>query len=209
MLNMDMVGRLNEENVLVINGVGTSPAWKPFLEGTNEQNLKLTTTESGFGPSDHTSFYLQDLPVLHFFTGQHTDYHKPSDDSELINYDGIVKVSDFIMDLISDLDGKGKLEFTKTKDENEGRRASSFKVSLGVIPDYTYSGTGMRIDGATEGRAGHSAGLVKGDIILKIGELDIKDIYGYMDALSKFEPGSASVIQIKRGEEILDLKVTF
>ncbi|MEY2904222.1 MAG: hypothetical protein RJA52_238 [Bacteroidota bacterium] len=209
MLNMDMVGRLNEENVLVINGVGTSPAWKPFLEGTNEQNLKLTTTESGFGPSDHTSFYLQDLPVLHFFTGQHTDYHKPSDDSELINYDGIVKVSDFIMDLISDLDGKGKLEFTKTKDENEGRRASSFKVSLGVIPDYTYSGTGMRIDGATDGRAGHSAGLVKGDIILKIGELDIKDIYGYMDALSKFEPGSASVIQIKRGEEILDLKVTF
>jgi len=157
MLNMDMVGRLNEENVLVVNGVGTSPAWKTFFEKTNGQNLKLTTTESGFGPSDHTSFYLQDLPVLHFFTGQHTDYHKPSDDSELINYEGIVRVSDFILDLIADLNTKGKLEFTKTKDENEGRRASSFKVSLGVIPDYTYSGTGMRIDGATEGRAGHTS----------------------------------------------------
>jgi hypothetical protein len=209
MLNMDMVGRLNEDKVLVINGVGTSPDWKSFLDKPNDSNLTLTTTESGFGPSDHTSFYLMDLPVLHFFTGQHSDYHKPSDDSEKINYQGIQLITQFIFDLIKNLDQHGKLTFSKTKDENEGRRGASFKVSLGVIPDYTYSGEGMRIDGATEGRAGHSAGLIKGDVILKIGELEIKDIYAYMEALSKFESGSASIIQIKRGGEILQLPVNF
>ncbi len=77
MLNMDMVGRLNEENVLAINGAGTSPVWKETLPKITAGNLKVKTTDSGIGPSDHTSFYLKDIPALHFFSGQHTDYHKP------------------------------------------------------------------------------------------------------------------------------------
>jgi hypothetical protein len=163
MVNMDMVGRLNEENVLVINGVGTSPSWMPVLEDLEIDPITITTTESGFGPSDHTSF-------LHFFTGQHSEYHKPTDDSELINYEGIDLVSQYIYQLVTALDGEEKLTFTKTKDQSQGSRASSFKVTLGVVPDYTYGKKGMRIDGVSEGKPAQKAGLQQGDVILKIGD---------------------------------------
>jgi len=92
MFNYDMVGRLNEENTLAINGTGTAPAWEEVLDISNMDSLKLVKKESGVGPSDHTSFYLNDIPVLHFFTGQHEDYHKPSYDADKNNWEGIVKV---------------------------------------------------------------------------------------------------------------------
>jgi Zn-dependent M28 family amino/carboxypeptidase len=88
MINMDMVGRLNDEKSLAIYGLGTSPIFKQTIKSNNEV-FKIIENESGVGPSDHTSFYLQDIPVLHFFTGQHENYHKPSDDSDLINYEGL------------------------------------------------------------------------------------------------------------------------
>ena len=209
MVNMDMVGRLNEENVLVINGVGTSPSWTTTLEDIQVDPISITTTESGFGPSDHSSFYLKDIPVLHFFTGQHSEYHKPSDDAELINYEGIDLVSQYIYQLVTALDGKEKLTFTKTKDQSQGSRASSFKVTLGVIPDYTYGKKGMRIDGVSEDKPAQKAGLQQGDVILKIGEKDIEDIYAYMEALGSFEPNQSTTIVIQRGEEQLTLPLTF
>lgn len=209
MVNMDMVGRLNEENVLVINGVGTSPSWMPVLENLQIDPITTTTTESGFGPSDHTSFYLKDIPVLHFFTGQHSEYHKPSDDAELINYEGIDLVSQYIYQLVAALDGEEKLTFTKTKDQSQGSRASSFKVTLGVVPDYTYGKKGMRIDGVSEGKPAQKAGLQQGDVILKIGDKDIEDIYAYMEALGSFEPEQSTTIVIQRGEEQLTLPLTF
>jgi hypothetical protein len=209
MVNMDMVGRLNEENVLVINGVGTSPSWMPVLEDLEIDPITITTTESGFGPSDHTSFYLKDIPVLHFFTGQHSEYHKPTDDSELINYEGIDLVSQYIYQLVTALDGEEKLTFTKTKDQSQGSRASSFKVTLGVVPDYTYGKKGMRIDGVSEGKPAQKAGLQQGDVILKIGDKEIEDIYAYMEALGSFEPEQSTTIVIQRGEEQLTLPLTF
>jgi hypothetical protein len=209
MVNMDMVGRLNEENVLVINGVGTSPSWMPVLEDLEIDPITITTTESGFGPSDHTSFYLKDIPVLHFFTGQHSEYHKPTDDSELINYEGIDLVSQYIYQLVTVLDGEEKLTFTKTKDQSQGSRASSFKVTLGVVPDYTYGKKGMRIDGVSEGKPAQKAGLQQGDVILKIGDKEIEDIYAYMEALGSFEPEQSTTIVIQRGEEQLTLPLTF
>jgi hypothetical protein len=209
MVNMDMVGRLNEENVLVINGVGTSPSWMPILEDLQIDPITITTTESGFGPSDHTSFYLKDIPVLHFFTGQHSEYHKPTDDSELINYEGIDLVSQYIYQLVTALDGEEKLTFTKTKDQSQGSRASSFKVTLGVVPDYTYGKKGMRIDGVSEGKPAQKAGLQQGDVILKIGDKEIEDIYAYMEALGSFEPEQSTTIVIQRGEEQLTLPLTF
>lgn len=207
MINMDMVGRLNEEKALVINGVGTSPAWKTLLD-KYKNDLKLSTTESGVGPSDHTSFYLKDRPVLHFFTGQHTDYHKPADDSHLINYDGIVQISEYIYKLVTNDYGQEMLAFTKTKD-TEGRKAAQFKVSLGVMPDYTYSDTGMRVDGVIDGKAGQQAGMVKGDIITRLGDMDIKDIYGYMEALSKFKSGDTTEIRVRRNNQEITLPVKF
>lgn len=121
----------------------TSPIFKQTLK-SNNNNFKLIEQESGVGPSDHTSFYLADLPVLHFFTGQHEDYHKPGDDAEKLNYDGMETISNYIFNIISDLNDNEKLVFTKTK--NEGKNTPRFKVGLGVIPDYMFDGKGMRID---------------------------------------------------------------
>ena len=105
------------------------------------QRNGLVYSESGVGPSDHTSFYLKGLPVLHFFTGQHKDYHKPSDDSPLVNYKGIYQVSEIILNVIQRISKDGTLTFQKTKDENN-EKAASFKVTLGIMPDYVYSGKG-------------------------------------------------------------------
>lgn len=209
MINMDMVGRLNAEKVLVVNAVGTSPAWKDALGSIQVDSISLNTTESGIGPSDHTSFYLKDIPCLHFFTGQHLDYHKPQDDAEKVNYQGLLSVSNFILALIETLDDKGKLAFTKTKDENEGRQAASFKVSLGVMPDYVYQGEGMRIDGVIDGRVAAQAGLKNGDIIIKMGDHPVKDIYSYMDGLSHFSKGDKTKVIVKRGEEEIEVEVVF
>ncbi|MDX1939831.1 MAG: M20/M25/M40 family metallo-hydrolase [Saprospiraceae bacterium] len=209
MLNMDMVGRLNAEKVLSINGVGTSPLWKEALDKIKAGDIKMVTTESGVGPSDHTSFYFVDKPVLHFFTGQHTDYHKPGDDSEKINYEGLLDVSNFIITLIENLDAKGKLAFTKTKDESQNRRAADFKVTLGVMPDYVHSGEGMRVDGVLDGRPGAKAGLQKGDIIIQMGEYQVKDVYGYMEGLSKFKAGDKTKVKVKRGNEVVEVDVVF
>lgn len=206
MLNMDMVGRLNAERSLAINGVGTSPVWKDALIKC-EPEFKQVLSESGVGPSDHTSFYLSDLPVLHFFTGQHEDYHKPSDDFEKINVAGLTDITHFIFDLISTLNEKGKIEFTKTQDQQQ--QAADFKVTLGVMPDYMYSGPGLKIDGAKEGRPGLKAGLVKGDIITKLGDYEINDIYEYMDALSKFEKGQSCDMQVTREGKTLVLRVVW
>lgn len=209
MLNMDMVGRLNEEKVLAVNGAGTSPSWKEAIEGLSVGGIQAKTSDSGIGPSDHTSFYLKDIPVLHFFTGQHTDYHKPSDDAELVNYQGLLLVTDYILALVDELDDAGKITFTKTKDEDESRKAASFKVTLGVMPDYVYNGEGMRIDGVIDGRPGARAGLENGDIIIKIGDTEVKDIYGYMEGLGKFKAGDKTTVVVRRGEEILEKEVEF
>ena len=209
MLNLDMVGRLNEEKVLSVNGAGTSPDWDTLLANLSVGGISTVISESGIGPSDHTSFYLEDIPVLHFFTGQHEDYHKPEDDSELVNYKGLLLTTDYILALIEELDDEGKLPFSKTKDEQESRRPAEYKVTLGVMPDYVFQGTGMRIDGVMQGRTADNAGLKKGDIILKIGDTDVKDIYGYMEGLGAFEKGDKTVVVVKRGEEEMELEVEF
>ena len=209
MLNMDMIGRLNEEKVLAINGTGTSPAWKPAFEKINVADIKVKTSDSGIGPSDHTSFYLKDIPAIHFFTGQHTDYHKPVDDAHLINYKGLKAVCDYILAVIEELDQEGELEFTKTKDESETRKAARFKVTLGVMPDYVYDGEGMRIDGVIDGKPAAAADIQDGDVIIQIGDLKVKDIYDYMEGLAKFKAGEKAIVTVKRGENIIEKEVEF
>lgn len=210
MVNMDMVGRLNEEKVLAIYGVGTSPAFKPVLEKIQIGGIKITTSDSGVGPSDHTSFYLKDLPVLHFFTGQHRDYHKPADDAELINYSGLIDVTDYIMALLEQLNDQPKLAFTKTKDETEDdKKAARFKVTLGVMPDYVHNGTGMRIDAVLDGKPAAKAGIKDGDVVIRMGDLEIKDIYSYMEGLGQYKTGEKTKVKVKRGNEELEFEVEF
>jgi Zn-dependent M28 family amino/carboxypeptidase len=209
MINLDMIGRLNAGKVLAINGAGTSPAWKEIFGKLDVRGIKVKTTDSGIGPSDHTSFYLQDIPAIHYFSGQHEDYHKPEDDSERVNYDGIYEISEHIYAVISALDSVEKIEFTKTKDDNVGRTASKFKVTLGVMPDYVYEGTGMRVDGVLSDRSAEVAGMEKGDIIIKIGDVKVKDIYDYMDGLAKFKKGDKTMVVVKRKDKEVKLKVVF
>ena len=206
MINMDMVGRMKADSTLAVYGTGTSPMFKQTLKANNEK-FKLVENESGVGPSDHTSFYLIDIPVLHFFTGQHEDYHKPSDDSEKLNYEGMNLISDYIYSIISDLDDNGELAFRKTKNESE--ETPRFKVGLGVVPDYLYDGKGMRIDGTREDTPAFDAGLQKGDIVIKLGDSTITDMMSYMRALSVFDNGDDANITVKRGEETIETKVKF
>ena len=208
MINMDMVGRLNKERTLAINGVGTSPSWMPVINGISVDSLVIVTSESGMGASDHTSFYLTDIPAIHFFTGQHEDYHKPTDDFEgKINVKGMASVTNYIQHVIVAMDDEAKPAFTKTKDASPS--ASDFKVTLGVMPDYLYSGKGLRIDGCKDGKPGSKAGLLKGDTIMKLGDFDIEDIYGYMEALGKFEKGQSTTMMVEREGKSIELKVTW
>ena len=206
MLNMDMVGRLKKDSTLAVYGVGTTPIFKQVINASNNK-FKLIEKESGVGPSDHTSFYLNDIPVLHFFTGQHEDYHKPGDDFDKLNYEGMEAISNYIFDIIKDLDDNGELAFRKTKNESDS--APRFKVTLGVVPDYMFDGEGMRIDGVSEDRPAQKAGIEKGDVVIKLGEHDVKDMMGYMTALSKFEKGNTTTAKIIRNGETIEIEVTF
>lgn len=203
MINMDMVGRL-ENNRLAINGVGTSPEWT-VLDDVNKK-FELVKSESGIGPSDHSSFYLSDIPSIHFFTGQHEDYHKPSDDIEKVNIQGCYEIGNYILQVIDELDDK-KIAFTKTKDETKDSR--EFKVTLGVIPDYMFQGTGMRIDGVKDGRTASNAGIQQGDVVIKMGDLEVPDMMGYMKALGAFEKGQTIPVVINREGKEMSVSVTF
>ena len=206
MLNMDMIGRFREEKGLMVQGVGTSNLWVKMLE-VLKPDFKIIQDSSGVGPSDYTSFYLKGIPVLGFFTGQHTDYHKPSDDIETLNFEGEKHILDFAVRLIEGTCTFPKMDFQQTKQPQN--QARSFKVTMGVMPDYAFDKKGMRVDGVTDGRPAAKAGLKTGDIILKIGDLDIENVYGYMDALGKFKKGETTKVVVKRGAEELVLDVTF
>ena len=207
MVNMDMVGRLDTAKGIAIHGTGTAPIWSEVIDQSNTVGLKVIKKESGVGPSDHTSFYLQDLPVLHFFTGQHADYHKPTDDVEKINIDGILKIATHIENIIQNLDQQPKLTFQKTKDES--KQGPRFTVTLGVVPDYLFDGKGMRIDGISEDKPAQKAGLEKGDIVIQLGDSTVTNMMSYMRALSAFDKGDATKVVINRQGEELSFDINF
>ncbi len=212
MINLDMIGRYREDKGVSVGGYGTSNFWGSVVPGiAGELNIRYTVDSSGIGPSDHSSFYLKDIPVFFLFTGGHQEYHKPTDDAHLINYEGEVLLLNFLSRVIGKIDSAPKIAFRKVSDPHGSgsRQASSFKVSLGVMPDYSFSGEGLRIDGVTEGRAAAKAGFEAGDVLLELGDYKIKDIYEYMDALGKHEKGQTIKAKIKRKDEILLKEVTF
>lgn len=206
MINMDMVGRLREDKTLSITGTGTAPVWNQILNSTNP-GFKLVLGESGMGPSDHTSFYLQNIPALHFFTGQHEDYHKPSDDSNKLNYEGMKMIENYIVAVIAELDDDPKLSFRTTKNESE--EVPRFKVGLGVMPDYLFDGEGMRIDGVSEDRPAFNAGLQKGDVVIQLGDSTVVDMMSYMRALSAFEEGNTAKVVVEREGKKVEAEVKF
>ena len=208
MINLDMVGRLNDSTRgLNIGGYGTSPTWGEMLNA-EDNYFAIKFDSSGTGPSDHTSFYRKDIPVLFFFTGVHSDYHKPSDDADKINYTGQLKVVNYIYDIVEATNKKEKLTFTKTREAATSAK-SSFKVTLGIMPDYTFSGSGVRVDGVSDGKIAQKVGIQAGDVVEQLGAIKITDVQGYMGALGKFKKGEASKVKVKRGDKELWFDIVF
>jgi hypothetical protein len=209
MINMDMIGRLNDSTKsLTIGGFGTSPVWSKVLNNQIKTNLVYKIDSSGTGPSDHTSFYRKDLPVLFFFTGIHSDYHKPSDDSDKINYKGEWEILKLIYQVLRHPETSAKLPFTKTREQTM-RTSARFSVSLGIMPDYTFSGSGVKIDGVSEGKVAQSVGIKTGDVLTDLNGNSISSVQTYMQALSKFKKGDTVSVKIRRGNEDLTFTITF
>lgn len=210
MINMDMIGRLNDSTKkIIISGVGTSPSWSSVLANHQQNIIKYKADSAGMGPSDHASFYLKNIPALHFYTGTHTDYHKPSDDAHKINNTGEAYVLNFIVNIVKDADEIEKLSFTPTKTNNASSSSTSFKVTLGVIPDYAFDGKGLRLDGVSEGKAAQKAGLKQGDVIIMMDDLAIENIQDYMKGLSKFSKGQTVQLKLVRDGKEMTLPATF
>lgn len=210
MFNLDMIGRYRTDKGVNIGGVGSSKFWEEnATKLADNMSIKYTVDSSGIGPSDHTSFYLKDIPVLFLFTGAHQEYHKPSDDANLINYEGQKLMTEYIAKMVDLLGATDKITFKKTSNPHSKAAKSTFKVTMGVIPDYSFDGKGMKIDGTTDGKPAEKAGMKAGDIVQKIGDIEIKDVYSYMEALGKHEKGQTVTIKILRKGEILELPLTF
>jgi hypothetical protein len=210
MINMDMIGRLDESSkALTIGGYGTSPVWSEVMSRIKSGgNFNARYDSSGSGPSDHTSFYRKNVPVLFFFTGIHSDYHKPGDDADKINYTGQYRIMEYIYKLLEATNDKGKLAFQKTRELPSGTTAS-FSVGLGIMPDYSFNGAGVRIDGISEGRAAQKAGLQSGDIVIQLGNNPVSSLENYMQALSNFKKGDKTVVKVKRASQTIEAEVIF
>ncbi|MDQ2721367.1 MAG: M20/M25/M40 family metallo-hydrolase [Bacteroidota bacterium] len=207
MINCDMVGRLNDSTqTLIIGGFGTSPSWKNLLpEKTKALSVKFDS--SGIGPSDHTSFYLKNIPVLFFFTGTHKDYHKPTDVVEKINFTGELRIIQYIFNIISETNKIDKITFSKTREPQIN--AAHFTVTLGIMPDYDFAGNGVRANAIIDGKIAERAGMVAGDIITKLGSFKVTDLNSYMFALSKFKKGDATKVTVSRGKEEKTFDIIF
>lgn len=207
MINLDMVGRYAADRKLTIGGYGTSPTWGEIFQKTTDPNLEIKFDSSGSGPSDHAAFYRDSVPVLFFFTNSHPDYHKATDDADKINYKDETEIVDYIVNIINAANDKGKLLFLKTKDAE--MRSVSLPVTLGVMPDYGYTGAGMRIDGVSKGKTAEKIGLKPGDVLLQLGDFKFVDVQTYMQALQHFKKGDKTILIISRDGEEINFDVQF
>ena len=223
----DIINASNEAQTMLVNvnGTGatdgrpivTSANGRPIVTSANGQTIvsassekpfDLTLQEDGYGPSDHSSFYKKQIPVLFFWTGTHSDYHKPSDTFDKINYEDQAKLLAFVVRIIAGLDNDEKrLTFTTAKSDAT-TRTGGFRVYLGTIPNYADSNDGLLLDGVREDSPAAKAGLKAGDKIVKIGSRDIKNVYDYTFALGELKAGQEYPIDVMRGTERLSLKIT-
>jgi hypothetical protein len=243
MINMDMIGRLKEGN-LIIGGIGTAQEWRAVV---NDENLKptqfiigksadfsspvaapavlgtydpksadnnttpqfkLTLNEDGFGPSDHSSFYSKQIPVLFFWTGTHEDYHKPSDTADKINYEGEARILSLVARIVRDTDKNARRPgYTVAKTESTGR-SMGFRVYLGTIPNYADSTNGLLLDGVRDESPAAKAGLKAGDRIVKLAGREVKNVYDYTYALGEMKAGQEYEVEALRGAEKVSLRIT-
>ncbi len=211
MINMDMVGRLNPHSkTLTVGGTGTAKNLEETLKKlAAHRAFKFKASPEGFGPSDHASFYVKDIPVLFLFTGSHEDYHTPTDDVEKINFEGMKAINDFATDIIAlEANSDDPIVFTEAGPKEE-QRVARFKVTLGVIPDYASEAKGLKLDGVREGGVAFKGGIKKGDIIVGMDHKPINNIYDYMNRLADFKSGQTVDVEVVRDGKHMHLSVTF
>lgn len=207
MINMDMIGRLNDKKDLIVYGTGTSSKWKNILDDKNEYDFNLTFNDEGFGPSDHSSFYGKKIPVLFFFTGTHTDYHKPSDDTDKINAAGQEKIVNYVYDVaLSIVNSESRPDYISVEKKDTGRMMGS-RVYVGTVPDFAGEVDGYKLGGVTDGSPAAKAGLLAGDIIIQFGEKKISNIYDFTYALGNYVPGDKVNVVIKRGDKEMTVEI--
>jgi aminopeptidase YwaD len=217
MFNMDMIGRLTEGK-LTVGGVGSAEGYRAMVEAANANGVSagngaaglfnLQLNEDGFGPSDHASFYGRQIPVLFFFTGTHTDYHKPSDTADKINYAGLVKIADFVSGLFRKIDANDSRPVyrqAQATQQSGGRMA--FNVTIGVIPGYGDGNDGMLLDGVRDGSPAAKAGLKANDKVVSFAGREVRNAQDYTFVLGELKANTEYEIVVMRGSERLVLKV--
>ena len=218
MLNLDMVGRMSEDNVTVF-GFGTAEEWDEIMDlaiADMSRPLEVARAPDGYGASDHTSFYLVGIPVLHFFTNTHAEYHRPSDDWQLINADGLHRVAELTA-LVAGRLAAGETQavpMTLLEQEPLSAPEGSSSISgygdayLGTVPDMTPRDSGLRLNGVTAGSPADLGGLLAGDVVVELNGLPVGDLYQYTDALRSTKPDDVVDIVVERDGERLTLTVT-
>ena len=203
MINMDMIGRLNPEtNTISVGGTGTSIETDSILKILEVgRPYKITHSTDGYGPSDHASFYSDNIPVFYFTTGAHDDYHTPTDDADKINYPGEVAVLDMVYDLALQISAGSRLTFHEAGAKQGTRYSRNMKVTLGIVPDMVSNdNNGLRVDGVRKGGPADKAGIIKGDRVISIEGQPVTNIYDYMARLGKLKPGQVASVEIIRSE---------
>ncbi|HBQ82062.1 MAG TPA: hypothetical protein DD745_04190 [Bacteroidales bacterium] len=206
MINLDMVGRLRETNVLQISGVGTAEGFKDIVYSVSDTSvIKLALSEEGYGPSDHSSFYGKNIPVLFYSTGAHLDYHTPHDVADSINYNGMISVSSLVYSLGSRLaSDTERLKFNESGPRiEEGRPARRKGVTLGIMPDFAGNiKNGLRADFVTPGKPAAIGGMKKGDIITAINGMPVNNIQDYMFRMGQLKNGETISVEVLRDGKI-------
>jgi Zn-dependent M28 family amino/carboxypeptidase len=210
--NTDLNMKVNIKGVAQQTGdipVVTSSNGTVIATANPKPRFRLTLNEDGYGPSDHSSFYAKQVPVLFFWTGTHEDYHKPSDTAEKIGYYSLARVTEFVRDVLRAVDASDKRPtYTVAKTDATPGRSATFRVYLGTIPNYAEGGEGLKLDGVREGSPAEAAGLKAGDVIVKMAGRDVKNVYDYTYALGEMKAGEQYEVELLRGGERLKLKIT-
>ena len=212
MLNLDMVGRLRNDRLAVLGGA-SAEEWEAVIQPLcAEFELECELGGDGYGPSDQMSFYAAGVPVLHFFTGAHDDYHKPSDDTASINADGGVRIAGLVADVALELTTLEGLTYLAAEAPAPLGDVRSYGASLGTIPDYTGSPDnrpGMRLAGVRPGGPADQAGLQRGDWVVELSGREVRDIYDLMYVLREVKPGEQGTVVVERDGERIERPVTY
>ena len=208
MLNMDMVGYLTDDRLIAF-GAETAEEFVALLESTNvDHRFRLAASGDGYGRSDQQSFFIQKIPVLHFFTGTHENYHRTTDDAELINTEGVARVASFVSDMTWSLATRpAPLTFVDAVPP-AAVTSGGYGAYLGSIPDMSESPGGVRLSGVRAGGPADRAGIRAGDIIVQIAQFEVSDLYAMTDALQALKPGDTVTIKIRRDDQLIEVEAT-